>query len=245
MLNALSSFCESALVDAHLEANPVARVKRPKIERPEVEPLEPYDGWQLLKAAEKIEREPFYRGTPNLAALVAFFLLTGCRREEGFATLVTDVDFEQGRIWFRPNAHYGKRKSKKAVRWVPLFSQLRHYLVALVGQRESGLLFQSRAGNKLKDPRGILTRVFSEAKVLKLEGCEWHLFRHTWTSLRLQTLDHGEPVSVFTVARELGHTNLKQIEETYGHVLDTRHREPEVVYRPKVTTTTTRAQRVA
>ena len=31
------------------------------------------------------------------------------------------------------------------------------------------------------------------------------MFRHTYCAARLQTLDHGEPVSPFTVGKELGH----------------------------------------
>jgi len=31
------------------------------------------------------------------------------------------------------------------------------------------------------------------------------MFRHTYCAARLQTLDQGAPVSLFTVAKELGH----------------------------------------
>jgi len=31
------------------------------------------------------------------------------------------------------------------------------------------------------------------------------VFRHTWTAARFQTLDRGAPVSLYSVARELGH----------------------------------------
>ena len=31
------------------------------------------------------------------------------------------------------------------------------------------------------------------------------VYRHTYTAARLQTLDHGAPVSIYTVSRELGH----------------------------------------
>jgi integrase len=59
----------------------------------------------------------------------------------------------------------------------------------------------------------------------------WHTFRHTYTAARMQTLDHGQPVSPYTVMRELGHSSLKQIEETYGHLQQTRLRRPVVEYR--------------
>ncbi len=49
--------------------------------------------------------------------------------------------------------------------------------------------------------------------------------------MRLQTLGHGEPVSPFTVMRELGHSSIGLIEKTYGHLLDVRHRSEVVEYR--------------
>lgn len=56
------------------------------------------------------------------------------------------------------------------------------------------------------------------------------VFRHTYTATRIQTLDRGEPVSIFTVARELGHKSLDRIEDTYGHLQTRRERLPEVRY---------------
>lgn len=57
------------------------------------------------------------------------------------------------------------------------------------------------------------------------------MFRHTYITARLQTLDHGEPVSTWTVAREVGHKNTDMIEETYGHLGEIRHRAAVVEYR--------------
>lgn len=56
-------------------------------------------------------------------------------------------------------------------------------------------------------------------------------FRHTYTATRIQTLDGGEPVSLFTVARELGHKDVGRIEDTYGHLQERRSRLSEVRYR--------------
>ena len=46
-----------------------------------------------------------------------------------------------------------------------------------------------------------------------------------------KTLDNGEPISTYTVAREVGHTDTKMIERVYGHLLKDRRRLPEVRYR--------------
>ncbi len=58
-----------------------------------------------------------------------------------------------------------------------------------------------------------------------------HTLRHTYTATRMQTLDHGAPVSPYTVMRELGHRDLKLIEDTYGHLQARRDRVPVVQYR--------------
>ncbi len=77
---------------------------------------------------------------------------------------------------------------------------------------------------------GTLGRALTNAEITK--NVTWHVFRHTYTAMRLQTLDNGEPISTYTVARELGHTDTKMIERVYGHLLKDRRRLPEVRYRP-------------
>jgi integrase len=57
------------------------------------------------------------------------------------------------------------------------------------------------------------------------------MFRHTYTAARLQTLDGGHPVSVFTVAKELGHGGDSLVKRVYGHLGRVRHRAEVVEYR--------------
>ena len=49
------------------------------------------------------------------------------------------------------------------------------------------------------------------------------VFRHTYITARLQTLDHGAPVSPWTVEREVGHSGTGMIERVYGHLGEVRH----------------------
>src|SRR3989449_5935356 len=42
------------------------------------------------------------------------------------------------------------------------------------------------------------------------------MFRHTYCAARLQTLDQGAPVSLFTVAKELGHGGEAVLRRGYG-----------------------------
>lgn len=58
------------------------------------------------------------------------------------------------------------------------------------------------------------------------------LLRHSWCAARLQTLDHGQPISHYTVMTEMGHENLKLIARIYGHLGTFRYRGEEVSYRP-------------
>jgi integrase len=57
------------------------------------------------------------------------------------------------------------------------------------------------------------------------------MFRHTYCSARLQTLDQGAPVSIYTVGRELGHGGDSLVKRVYGHLGQVRHRAEVVEYR--------------
>jgi hypothetical protein len=50
------------------------------------------------------------------------------------------------------------------------------------------------------------------------------MFRHTYCAARLQTLDQGAPVSIYTVAREMGHGSMAMVERVYSHLGTIRHR---------------------
>ena len=56
-------------------------------------------------------------------------------------------------------------------------------------------------------------------------------FRHTYCAARIQTLDRGSPVSLYTVSRELGHGSEEMVRRVYSHLGDVRHRSDVVEYR--------------
>ena len=58
-----------------------------------------------------------------------------------------------------------------------------------------------------------------------------HTLRHTYTAARLQTTDGGKQISLWTVAKELGHKNVSRVEDTYGHPSHYRPRGEAVEYR--------------
>ena len=57
------------------------------------------------------------------------------------------------------------------------------------------------------------------------------MFRHTYCSARLPTLDGKAPVAPFTVSRELGHGSLAMVTRVYSHLGTVRHRGPVVEFR--------------
>jgi hypothetical protein len=57
------------------------------------------------------------------------------------------------------------------------------------------------------------------------------IFRHTYCSARLQTLDRGHPVNTFTVRCELGHGSDDMVNKVHSHLGDVRHRSDVVEYR--------------
>jgi integrase len=139
---------------------------------------------------------------------------------------------------------------------VPLWPQLEEVLRGYVfaqGDAREGLLFPgSTRSGLVGDFRKILDRVAAHAGFLRpvvdpatgkqqrtrTDQLLWtgrrirpHMLRHTYCAARLQTLDRGAPVSLFTVGRELGHGGDSLVRRVYGHLGDVRHRAEVVEYR--------------
>jgi integrase len=229
----LSSILGRATDEGLIDQNPVDRVRRPKKTRDEAEWLEIDEGARVLDAAAWFDLYPSPRSIPFLAPLVGTFLLTGLRREEGFGLRVKDIDLARGLL--RVRSHRDRPlKTSGSSRTVPIWPQYGQIITPHLEMRRpdgpEALLFPSpTTGGLLSDIRGSLSSLLAAAGITK--EITLHSLRHTYTAVRLQTLDRGEPVSLITVMREIGHTSLKQIEETYGHVLRYRRRLPEVAYR--------------
>jgi integrase len=177
---------------------------------------------------------------PFLATLA----LTGGRPDEVLSLEVQDVDFTRELVHFRPNGwqRQGDRLktagSERTVRlWPQLAEILRDYLNARTAREvledgpRSPLLFPSPAtGKKLRDARRLVDAV--------AKGAGWgagsirpRMFRHSYASARLQTLDRGEPVSLWTVAKELGHGSEEMLKKHYGRLGTVRHRAEVVEFR--------------
>lgn len=236
-LAAISSMLQRAVRQRIVSRNEARHTPAAREGRVEREWLEIEEGVALLNAAAKMEASARSRAYPHLHALLATFLLTGGRKSEVLGLEVGDIDFERradghGRVQIRPNEWRGLGsgiKSETSIRSVPLWPQLRRELRAHLDSTgaTSGLLFPSHmGGGPIDDVRHALATAAEKAEIGK--HVTHHVLRHTYTAARLQTVDAGEPVALYTVARELGHSGTKQIERTYGHVLERRVRLSEV-----------------
>jgi integrase len=210
--------------------------EKPSPARGEAKWLEIPDAALLVEAARIYRPVPGkggWRPVPFAHELIATFLLTGGRQSEVLGLEVDDVSLDRGVVTFRPN-RWRRLKTVSSHRSVPLWPQLRAVLERYLAERPPNrLLFPSfRTGEEamLTDFRKLLDAIAVRAG-WKTGEIRSKMFRHTYCAARLQTLDQGAPVSVFTVARELGHGGEAMVRWVYGHLGQVRHRADGVEYR--------------
>lgn len=213
--------------------NPVASLmpgERPSGRREEAAWLEVHEAAWLLEVARRSKRPG--NGCEFLYPLLATFLLTGGRKSEVLGLEVEDVSFDRQTVTFRPN-RWRRLKTKKSHRPVRLWPQLAEILqghvLPLDRTPREGLLFPG--------PRGMVTS-FDKALDALAVRAGWksgevrsRMFRNAYIAARLQTVEGGAPVSIYAVAREVGHAGPDMIEAIYGHVGQVRHRSDVVEFR--------------
>lgn len=215
-----------------VDRNAVRHMKLPADDSAEPTWLTVGEAARVLQTAVELVEDSSSRVRPFFHELIATFLLTGGRRSEVLGLTRDDVDLEAGEVRFRKNQWRPRLKTKYSRRSVPLWPQLHEILKPYLEDpgHDSPLLFPAWEG-------GIITKMRSALETLedRTEDLEKRLtftvFRHTYCSTRIQTVDAGEPVALFTVAREMGHGSIDRIEDTYGHLQAERVRLPEVRYR--------------
>lgn len=229
-LTGISTMLERAVSWKIVSRNEAQLVSRPKVEPGEANHLEPGEAARVLETARKMETDPASRCYDHLHALLATFLYTGGRKKEVLGLERRDVKLKAGEVKIRPN-DWRSLKNRWSQRKVPLWSELEKILRPYMERREDDhpLLFPNRDGEMLDTLRWSLSTVEDKTKKLDTH-LTLKVFRHTYASVRVQTLDGGEPISTWQVARELGHKSTKQVEERYAHLLETPHRHPDVRY---------------
>lgn len=226
-LNSLSNLFARAVSEEMVVRNPVSQMyTKPTEERREARFLEAHEAALLLESA-RTYRPPAGDAFQWMYPVVATFLLTGGRKSEVFGLEVDDVSLAHNKIYFRPNT-WRRMKTRGSERSTPLWPQLATILRDYLMERErSGgikgtLLFPSArvgAERMLSDVRKALDHIGERAGFQRGE-IRLHGLRHTYTAARIQTCDSGRPVSLYTVARELGHRSTEMIEARYGHLHD-------------------------
>lgn len=228
-LNSVGNLFKAAVSGGHMRGNPVhAYASKPTEPQSDARYLDAREAALFLEALRTHQPNVVRGAYPWLYPLVATLLLTGGRSEEVRGLRVDDISLALGKVYIRPNGYRRRAddlKSKKARRTVPLWPQLAEILRAYLAERErSGgigdLLFPS---NRSTGGEAILTDIPSLDGICQRAGVERitpHALRHTYIAARVQTLDRGAPVALYTVAREVGHASVKMIEQVYGHLHD-------------------------
>lgn len=227
-LGQLANLYSAAILEDRAVKNPVLQFRDwPRVDATEPEFFEPGEVARMLEVAADLASDPHRRTVPFLSELLATLALTGGRRSEVYGLLCSDVDFERGVVHFRPN-QWRRLKTRLSQRTVPLWPQLRAYLEPYVTEGTDDLLFPGRGGmlTELGYTYDIITRQAEIDRRLRPHG-----LRHTYAASRMQTLDNDHPVSPYTVARELGHSDVTLVERLYGHLQKSRVRSPVVEYR--------------
>jgi integrase len=240
-LNSLSNLYRRAQGEGYVTPgfNPVASLmEKPKDRREEARWLEVHEAALLLEAARLFVPDRPDIAMPYAYPLVATFLLSGGRTREVLGLEWDDISFDRKTITFRPN-RWRRLKTGTSRRAMPLWPQLQkilqEYLASLPGP-PGRLLFPSVRTNG-KNEESMVTDVRKLLDAVA-ERCGWEegeirsrMFRHTYCAARIQTLDNGAPVSLYTVARELGHGGLALVHRVYSHLGEVRHRSEVVEYR--------------
>ena len=220
-----------------LYRKPSARRDRRQSQRAEY--LEIPDAARVVEAAKNLERTRRNGLIEFVYPLVATFLLTGGRKAEVLGLTWKDIDFDLKTLTIQPSRWRGLKR-EWSERTIPLWPQLHEILMAHhvtegeQGREPDGLLFPSPRGSRggeqamIHDVRKIMTDLRKTSGVDLPEGVT--IFRHTYATARLQTTDGGKQISLWTVAKELGHKNVSRIEDTYGHPSHYRPRGEVVEY---------------
>lgn len=145
--------------------------------------------------------------------LYMFYLLTGCRCAEALTLCWSDIDYEAKRI------HIHGTKTPKADRYIPLFPQICAILNEMSHNGEILFPYTPNGVNghfrRIKRKHGLTFRL--------------HDLRHTFAT---RCIESG--ISIFTVSKWLGHTNVNTTAKVYAHVLTEFERQEVERFNPQI-----------
>jgi integrase len=212
----------SALNDAEtmglISNNPAKKVKKPKVDRAEIHPLDPEQLRVFLAATEN----------DRLHALYVLAVDSGMRQGELFGLLWSEIAWDDATVTVvrsleeRYGIHRLKdvktKSSRRRIRLTPAtmatLNQHRRRQLAKGHYREDGPVFCDTDGGWLRK-NNFLTRSFWRlTKRAGLADVRFHDLRHTCATLLLL-----RGVNFKVVSRRLGHSTIKTTLDVYSHVL--------------------------
>ncbi len=140
---------------------------------------------------------------PDFRKLVTAALMTGCRYQEIARLAVADFHSDSGTLLIRLS------KTGKS-RHVTLSDEAIRFFTDLTAGRQGHELMLGRVWHP-SDQQRPMRQACAQAKISP--AISIHVLRHTWASLSVMA---GMPL--MAVARNLGHTDTKEVERTYAHL---------------------------
>jgi integrase len=157
--------------------------------------------------------------------MFAIAAMTGLRAGEILGLQARDFDFEGRVVHVRRSVWRGKPQTPKSVHSeavLPIPDQLveivKPHIESL--QNSMGWLFVNSRGHLFIAENAVRQALVPILDALKIPRCGFHAFRHTHTSLLLQS---GAPVPV--TQAQLRHSDPRVTIGIYGHVIGDDHRE--------------------
>lgn len=205
-----------------ISSNPVEDVSKPKVERQEVEVLEPSEAAALMAAAR----------TTRLFPIVLLALGTGLRRGEILGLRWTDIDLDRRALSVAQSLEQTKAglrfktpKTKRSRRTIALSPSLAEELQSHrakqaadrlafgMGRDPAGLVFTRIDGDPIQPDSvsKIFARIVRKAKVRPIS---FHALRHTHATDLLRAGVHPKIVS-----ERLGHASIAITMDIYSHAI--------------------------
>jgi integrase len=185
-----------------LTDNPVARVKKPKVNNARVRYLSEDELSRLLTACKESRNA-------DLLTAVILSVLTGGREEEVMALRWEQIDFQSRRITLR----HGETKNTEG-RILPLAGQAFELLKARYDSRPAGseIIFPATRRAKKSDHIDLRSPFQTALKKACIENFKWHDLRHSFASYMVMS-----GVSLVEVAK-IGGWKTIQMVMRYAHL---------------------------
>jgi integrase len=194
----------------YIKQNPAEHLERPKVEKPDIEILEPAEYKKLLENSGSLYKTAFLTA-----------ILTGVRAGELWGLQWGDMDSNSKRLYVRRSVwrnDYQTPKSKNSIRNIDLpdnlVFELKKWKLACPIS-EDDLMFPSVEG-QITCHDNVIKRHFNPAlRKAELRHVSFHSLRHTNASLRIRAEQNIKYMSM-----QMGHSSVKITLDTYGHLFN-------------------------